>query len=180
MLAASILLVTTALGPKTTHKAPAWLDYSIATYILRADETHEALAVFDAKTGYFLIRDNECDGGIITLILTKDRNEVANLGYRVPNFKRSDNEESILKLTFKSLPSLSTGLGIRIGDSEATLTKRFGKPKEINISGSRDQFTEYNYKWKTRKDDSDGEFDETYIFKAGKLIEIMFVRDFGA
>src|SRR4051812_29143662 len=109
LLAAAFALAL--LGPKGHAKQPAWLDFSIASYILRYDDSHGVLGVHDSKTGYYLLRTVECDGGIVELSLTKDRNEVENYGFPA----RDSKEASTYKLIEKPLPSLSTGHGVRIG-----------------------------------------------------------------
>jgi len=151
LLVAAIAL----LGPKDHAKQPSWLDFSIASYILRYDEQHEVMAVHDKKTGYYLTRTVDCDGAIVTITLTKDKSQIEGM-----------------KIIDKPLPSLSTGKGITIGDSPERVRKILGKPTDIDKDGG----VTYTYQWETKVHGNDGEYDNIYTFKKGKLVEIEFWR----
>lgn len=161
----------------TSHsKPPAWLDRKLAGYLLVDDEKHTDVCVYDQKTGFILERGIECDGGIIYLVLTRDRNVPATEGYIVPGFKTGESESERNKVVLKSLPSLSTGKGVTIGDTPKMLESRLGRPTRIKRSGSREQFLDYVFEWSEGKGDLDSTYTETFTFKAGRLIEINFLK----
>jgi hypothetical protein len=163
VLAAAAMIVS---GAWSHGKEPAWLDRTLAGYALAYDEKHAPVVVHDAKSGFFLVRDIECDGGQLSLLLTRDHHSVE--GYE------SDSE---YKLKQKPLPSLVTGKGVAIGDSESKMKSLLGSPSSHEITGSRDQFTVFHYAWLQRGKDAEVQYDEAYTFKHGKLIEIQFSRD---
>jgi hypothetical protein len=155
----------------TPPKEPRWLDRMVAGYALQYDDTHGTTCVFDAKSKYFILRDVECDGADISVILTRDRNIVAGQGYHVPGFTPRDSENGDRVITNKPLPSLATGKGVRIGDGPSRVERILGKPRRIEHSGSRKQFLDFLFTW--------SDYTERYTFKAGKLIEISFARESG-
>jgi hypothetical protein len=167
----AIALTGLLFGP---NKPPAWLDTKLAGYVLVHDESHNVLCVYDKGTGYFLERGAECDGAIQWLVLTRDRNIPANEGYAIPGFVPKDRSAGTEKLILKALPSLSTGKGVKIGDTPSQLTRRLGKPTTIEKGGSRKQFTDYVFKWADGHGEMASHYVERYVFKAGKLIEIHF------
>ncbi len=112
------------------------------------------------------MRTVECDGGILGLVLTRDRHVVAQDGYSVPSLgKKGD-----MALTTKALPSLRTGKGVVIGDSPNAVRTRLGAPTKVTPHG---RFVDYVYKGRR----GDGDHEQTYTFKAGRLIEVSFFRD---
>jgi len=153
-----------------SHRPPAWFDPMLAGYKFAYDEKHGSVAVHDSKTGFFLVREIECDGGIVTLTLTRDRKEVSNMGYTVTG--NSPPDSGIPKVVEKPLPNLSTGKGLSIGDSEANMKSLYGQPKSVHLDGNAKQFRVCTYKRKT-----DANYEASYTFKAGKLIEISLLRD---
>jgi len=152
------------------HHPPAWFDTTLAGYKFAYDEKHGSIAVHDPKSGFFLVREIECDGGLVSLLLTRDRKVVADNGFSVTGYSASD---SVLpKVVEKPLPSLSTGKGLSIGDSEAKLKALYGKPKSVQFEGNAKQFRVCSYKLKT-----DADYEARYTFKVGKLIEVSLFRD---
>lgn len=112
----------------------------------------------------------------MTFLLTRDRYEVDKLDISVPGFSK---EEGYQPMTIKPLPSLSTGKGIQIGSSPPDLIRKLGRPSVINISGNHGQYRNYTYTCTTGKGDESTEYEETYTYKKGKLIEINFTWSHG-
>jgi hypothetical protein len=165
------------LAPHAPKKTPKWMDYTIAGYALSYDEHHSALLVLDPKTRFFILRDVVCDGAYVTLELTRDRAEInANGGTLTQRGAKVELNYDGLAAVTKPLPHLATGKGVKIGDSMSAVKTKLGNPTKHGPSGSRDQFLDYAYLWKT----SDTLFTETYTFKKGKLIQIVFVKDSSA
>ncbi|MGV3618166.1 MAG: hypothetical protein ACO1SV_22800 [Fimbriimonas sp.] len=168
-LAALAVLVSAAPA-----EPPRWLDRSLAGYVLAFDEKHGQAGIHDPKRGFYLVRGAECDGSHVSLILTRDRKEVNQWGYKVPSLVDT---QGYLPLRERPLPSLATGKGIQIGDTVAVLQKRLGRPTRVERSGDRRQFTSYVYFWRDVVDGEGEEVTNTYVFKGGRLIEISFHRD---
>lgn len=147
--------------------APRWLDTEIAGYALKSDPT---VGVHDPKRGYFLVRTIECDGAIVTLTLTRDRNVVSGEGYAVPAFTPREGTPGNLKLVEKPLPSLATGKGVAIGASTDAVRARLGSPTRTKPHAA---FLDYVYAWRQHATTHE----QRYTFKAGRLIEIQFFRD---
>jgi hypothetical protein len=163
--------------PLSGHHQPKWLDQSLAGYAFEYDEKHGQAGVFDSKSGFFILREIDCDGAVVSLTLTKDRNIATSQGYLVPDFTPKTGSPGSNPLTVKSLPSLSTGKGVTIGDSGAQVQSRLGSPTLRHHTGERKQYVELVYSWKDGKADNDFRYTETYTFKAGKLIQIDFLRE---
>jgi hypothetical protein len=152
---------------------PGWMDFTIAGYALKYDRAHSQALIFDKARGFYLRREIECDGGILTLELTRDRRDVAD-GENVIDGR------DVHGALHKSLRSLSTGKGITIGDTPSKVVNRLGKPSKIERSGERRQFTDYVYIWKSKESGGNPlEYTETYTFKRSLLIQIVFFRDAG-
>jgi len=155
---------------------PRWFDTTLAGYKFAYDEKHAPVAIYDPKSHYILIRVVECDGADLTLLLTRDRYEVTDMGFAIPGFKKQP-ETPEFTTTVKALPSLSTGKGLQIGDSVAKVRRRLGAPGKTEVTGARKQFLSYKYSFAAGESDDSREYDETYVFKAGKLIEILLNWD---
>jgi hypothetical protein len=170
-----LALISVALLPRhSTHK-PAWFDEMLAGYALAYDQKHSQVAVYDPGTGFMLIREPECDGGDMTLLLTRDRYEVDKMGYKVPHFAAGTTvDDGSRKLVEKALPSLATGKGVKIGDSPQRMMRLLKGHPHRERSGNRDQFVSYKYSFKESPGELSKSYDETYTFKSGKLIEVMF------
>jgi len=174
MIALSLLAVTAM-----THshgKTPGWMDWTLAGYSFAYDDKHRPIAVRDPKTGFYLVRDVVCDGGILTLLLTRDHKLAGQYALEDANGDQDVNDA----IAQKALPNLATGHGLRMGDSEARMNELLGKPGSRTIEGDRDQFTVYHYKWNVPAasvKDVDSSYEEKYTFKKGQLIEIEFDRD---
>ncbi len=173
---ASVVLLLVASGSAKAGP-PAWFDRMLAGYELQYDQKHGQAGVYDAKTGYFLIRDIECDGGIVSVFLTRDRHMVSNASYKVPNFTPNPDEGAGSQpLTNKPLSSLSTGKGVTIGFSRAQMEAKLGKPTQVKHSGPRKQFVDCIYRWQDKPGEEGITYEETYTFKEGKLIQIEFLK----
>ena len=169
----NLCAVIVALVPVAYHGQPAWFDTMLAGYAFEYDEQHRPITVHDAKTGFYLVRSVDCDGAFVRLLLTRDRKLVSEMGVGVPGFNDADPYEIAVE---KPLPSLSTGKGLKIGDSEARMRALLGSPSKASVEGSRSQFRVCSYKWKSpkNKDDISVTYDQRYTFKAGRLIEVEF------
>lgn len=153
---------------------PAWFDSNIAGYAFAYDSTHSPIAVYDPVRKYYVMREVECDGGVLELTLTKDRNVMADYGFFVPNFQPKDRENGTRTVTVKPISSLRTGKGVAIGDSIAAVRKRLGKGGHLTKEG---RFVNLVYSWRNRADAQ--QYEERYTFKGGALIEIQFSRNSG-
>jgi len=174
MLCAALYASHFLTGPWNMKGAPSWLDLTIAGYSLAYDQTHSQALVHDKKSGYYIRREIDCDGAMVSLELTRDRHDVG-------DGSTENGHLAVPGAVEKPLRRLSTGKGTRIGDSTAALTKRLGKPLMVQRSGARKQFTDYVYVWDTHeKGGTPVQYAETYTFKAGKLIQIVFMRDASA
>lgn len=128
----------------------------------------------DPKRGFYLVRGAECDGSHVSLLLTRDRKEVNQWGYKIRTLA---SDEGHLALKERPLPSLATGKGIQIGDTAVTVQKRLGRPTRVERTSDQRQFTNYVYFWRDVKNGEGDEITNRYVFKAGRLIEISFHRD---
>ncbi len=177
----AIISLTSALLLSPQHngaRPPKWLDTKLAGYLLAHDDKRGQAGVFDKRTGFHLVRTIDCDGAHIMVMLTRDRREVSNQGYKVHKGHELHIEDTSWRpLDNKPLPSLSTGKGVRIGDSPQRVRARLGAPRTVKRTGARKQFLEYTYLWKNVKNGVGTEWRNRYTFKAGKLIEIAFNRD---
>ena len=172
MVTAALLLVAIS---GSHGSVPAWMDWQLAGYSFSYDDTHRPVAVHDPKTGFYLVRDVECDGGTLTLLLTRDHQLAAENAAIDAN---SENEAD--NIAQKRLPNLATGHGLRMGDSESRMKELLGKPDSEDIEGSRDQYVVYRYNWvdhSPNRNDPDTSYEQKYTFKKGTLIEIEFTRD---
>ena len=176
MIAIGWVLAVLISSEKAKGHPPAWLDNMLAGYALKYDETHGVIGVSDPKTGFFIVRTVECDGGVITLTLTKDRHYVADEGFRVPSLGNRDENSGNQPLVVKPLTALATGKGVRIGDTPGLVRTKLGKPTTVERTGNREQFLTWTYTWKSGTAVGDPTFEEVYTFKQSKLIEIIFSR----
>ena len=151
---------------------PQWFDNMLAGYAFASDERHKDVAVRDPKSGFYLVRDLECDGADISLVLTRDRKRIAN---DVAN-TASVGDSGLPTLVAKPLRNLSTGKGISIGDSESKMRSILGRPSSFELDGNRKQFRVFTYHWTDRGGEMTAEVAQIYIFKKGRLIEIDFAQ----
>ena len=168
-LALGIALSLTLSQPK-----PHWVSDLLAGYALEDDESHRTLCAYDAAKGYYLVRSAECDGAILTLMLTKDRHLIANqFGYKVPSLEGENGTDAIKN---RKLSNLKSNPGVQIGDSESSVRKALGKPSKVEKTGNRKQFDTFKYQWESKVGERKMYRLQTYTFKEGKLIEIMLHR----
>lgn len=134
------------------------------------------VAYHDPKSGYFAYKTFECDGGHVSVSITKDRRNVASGGYDTTRFgRKAEYEETPIK--DKAIP-LSTGNGVKIGMSKAAVLKKLGKPVRTAVRGKKGEFWCALYKKAQMEDKETGQvLRNTYIFKNGKLIEISINLD---
>jgi hypothetical protein len=162
---------------------PKWLDSHLAGHVYRPENSTIDLAVHDKKSGYYFVRSGECDGAIVSMVLTKDRKIVSDSGYRIPGYKfTSKYEDPDRHVVERSLERLGTGKGIMIGDTPKSVRDRLGFPTHANHSGWKKQFLNYEYEitFPHRGEYNDEVvISQTYTFKKGRLIEITFTNDHG-
>jgi hypothetical protein len=151
---------------------PKWFDNMLAGYELAYDEKHKPIGVFDAKTGFMLIRDVECDGAVVELLLTRDRKEVVHdYSYIAPNYNPAKSEGAMLAMTPKSLPNLRSGKGITIGDSPSLVRRKLGRPTKIDRKAP---YTTFTFEFRSGKTEDGRDYSEAYTFRANKLVEMNF------
>ncbi len=172
-----VLAVVLALN-FSNSSAPKWFSPLLAGYLLENDESHRDVGVYDKRTGYYLIRYAEGDGANLTLLLTRDRKMIQDQGYKVPSLPDSGNTRLLAE---KSLPSLKTGKGIKIGDTKSQVQSLLGKPHKTSTEGSANQYDVLSYQAAVKADPkkvgSLGQFwQQRYVFKENRLIEICFYR----
>lgn len=154
---------------------PSWLDHTLAGYAFCVDEFRPDVNIQDPASGFFLVRSSECDGAYVTVLLTRDRRLVKKRGYTLPNEPHEDT--SSFHITPKKLPTLATGKGIKIGDSETRLKSILGRNYKLSVEGSRGQFRVYQYSWEDKSVESmTVSYTQAYTFKAGRLIEVQFSK----
>lgn len=156
---------------KSHHRSrrPKWMDSKIA-----GREGGYMGAIYDPSRNWYLVNGGECDGAIGFFYLTQDRRRLERAGFSVYPPARSETGESETDIYFRRLPNLATGHGVAIGQTPSQVWKRLGPPTRIKKTGYRKQFLEYRYTWKEGKRLQDRQYDQTYVFKKGKLIEINF------
>ena len=168
----TILLAVTF---QATVSRPKWFDTTLAGYAFAYDATHSSVAVYDPKTHFVLVRVPECDGADMTLLLTRDRYMIAGMGYRVPDFVPPHDENGSQEMTVKAIPSLKTKHGITIGASISGVRSTLGAPSKTFKTGARKQFVNMEYAWSEPGPvEESRSYSQTYTFKQGKLIEILF------
>jgi hypothetical protein len=158
-------------------KPPAWFDKSVAGYVLQWDDKHPGGCFFDSKKGFYVMRVPECDGSHLSLILTRDRKMVAGSAFHVKDLPKSMGENGYDTVHSASFRSLATGKGISIGDSQSVVRAKLGAPSKQEKAGNRKQFLEWTYLWRDVKKGVGAEWQNIYVFKTGKLIEVRFHRD---
>lgn len=174
-----VRLVVVALSVAQMHsqfgkRLPHWFDKTLAGYAFAYDQKHEPVAIYDPKTRFMLLRDVECDGADLTLLLTRDRYEMLQYGFLAPDFRPAGKHDEGQKMKVKPLTSLSTGKGVTIGDSPEQTVAKLGRPKKIDKTGRNKQYLNYRYSWTRGRGEDGTQYDQTYTFKGGKLIEVMF------
>lgn len=150
--------------------------YSIAGYILRYDPTHGDTAVKDTASPYVLIRTVDCDGASITLCLSKEMDDLESVGLGPQSISSAKFDSDGRTAKKDKLRSLSTGAGVSIGDSQATVIKKLGKPTSRNKSTTVSGGTDFCYEYHPHAPQSGPYFEEDYTFKNGKLVRIEFSR----
>ncbi len=167
----ALILGVVALSSHGHTAPPKWFDKTLAGYELVSAGT---VGVYDAATGFMLIRDIECDGADVTLVLTRDRKEISkDYQYAVPNYTSTVSPEFQKPMKLKALP-LTTGKGVKIGDTMDDVKEKLGPPTKLDKT---EKFVSYVYSFVTGPANEGDEYTETYTFKADKLIEIIFSKD---
>ncbi len=176
MIASLVLGVVLSAGPqhhRVYTRPPKWFDPEFPNGNI-------AGGIYDPKSKFMLAGGSDCDGAIRYAVLTKDRHEVAGMGFTVPNFEpATDSGSGNQKMMIGHL-SLRTRKGVRIGDAESQLVAKLGQPHKIRMEGSLKQFKVYEYEWHRPGHGSPGDhryvegrdYTQCYTFKKGRLIEI--------
>jgi hypothetical protein len=163
-----------ALAVGSPAHPPKWFSLKLAGHRLESGEK-DTEGIYDRATGFYLFRTGECDGAYIGLVLTRDRNEVTQAGYYVPNFTPKEHGNGKERLRHRHLASLSTGGGVRIGDSMEAVRRRLGRPTSLDQDDSKARYPIYVYEWREKGPDA-RVYEQRYTFKEGKLIEIQLSR----
>lgn len=155
------------------------MDWNLAGYKLASGEENGIFGLFDPATGFYMMRDIECDGADVILTLTRDRHVIYDAGYSVPSLGPKFPDEGRRKLDTKGLASLKTGKGVAIGDPTSRVRSKLGHPTTIKHTGDRKQYLTYEYKWTDKSNGDRADYIETYTFRDNKLIEIIFDQEAG-
>lgn len=156
-----------------TPGLPKSMTVSLGGFSLQQDKLTNACR-YDANSGYYLIKTWECDGGHRSIRLTRDRRLVEQSGYDIPNFGTKPEFESPYKIEPGKL-ALATKHGVGIGETRTAVERLLGKPARTM---SRGAYSAILYRHREMFDKENGEvFRNTYIFKNGKLIEVLLNLD---
>jgi hypothetical protein len=153
---------------------PSWFDDTLAGFKLAFDQHNNQAGIYDPSTGYMFVRDIAGDGSDIALLLTKDRKEVSQYNFAIPNYKVKDPDLAYRKLEVRRLKDLSTGKGLKIGSTVTSVHSLLGKPTKAEKDG---KFLVYTYSARIGKMPDLFDYTEKYTFKAGRVIEIYFGKD---
>lgn len=156
---------------------PAKLTYAVAGLSVNKS-TVSYVCWHDPNTGYYATKMMECDGAHRFARLSRDRRLVEEAGFDVPNFgKPSSDFFSENKIEKRKL-SLSTKHGITIGMTESAVIKKLGKPDRSTKAGKKKEYSAILYRYIKMDERENGSgLRNTYIFKSGKLIEILLNLD---
>ena len=131
----------------------------------------------DPKSGYYLYKSMDCDGGHTAITLTKDRRMVTESGFEVARFGRKPEEAPGNNIEERAL-DLVTKHGIRIGMSREEVVAKLGAPTKTAVRGKQKEFWCALYKKMQMEDKVNGRvLRNTYIFKNDKLIEMAINLD---
>lgn len=127
-------------------------------------------ALYDPKTGWFLMSTSECDGEFTTFILTQDRATMKENGFRVnPPVQKLDGEMYSIK--FAPIANLTADNGVRIGWSIGQVKRGLGTPTKVEREGKHG--LSLRYTWNARQRPLRRRYDQIYTFSDGKLKEII-------
>lgn len=131
----------------------------------------------DPKTGYYIYKNMECDGGHRAITITKDRRVLEEAGYDTTRFGRKPKEWMPYKIETRPFPA-SAGNGVRMGMTKSSLLKKLGKPAKTAVRGKRGEFWCALYKKADLDAKKEGQvLRNTYIFKNGRLVEMKINLD---
>lgn len=173
----SFIIVAAAavlIGPQKHHRhhpKPWWVtDTFTGLDQLKTDDQTGTPGFYDPRTGFMYYSGGDCDGADLYEAITRDRYELVGQGFDVPNFQPLHGQRDGSQKMYKAPLTLTTKMGVKIGDDPKQLVALVGRPHKIEVQGSRNQFRVYHYERHSR---SEGRtFCEDYTFKKGKLIEI--------
>ncbi len=115
-IAALLLSVFAVASNSYAQTPPKFVTYVLAGKDMKKSKaTKQATATHDKKKGYYLVSDTDAKT-YRSLLLIK------------PQELKNDESIGDLKVNSGTLSSLSTGHGVKIGDSEQTVIKKIGKP----------------------------------------------------
>jgi hypothetical protein len=154
-----LIALRVCLGPAR----PAWVPHDLAGFVIGRGKESAQIKRRDTKSGFWICRTLECDGGHVTLMLTKDRAILPVPDGWDPESKKAAN-----------FRYLGTDRGIRIGITESQATDKIGMPLKRKLDGP---YVRTSYEWKNLKNGEGYIFSQELVFKKGKLIEISVGRE---
>lgn len=130
----------------------------------------------DPKSGFFAVKTLDCDGAHRMVMLTKDRRVVNDYGYDTTRFGRAPKDDWTGNKVEDHPFAAKTKHGVAIGDTKSRVLAKLGRPtKSVTKKGI---YWCALYKKVVMDDKENGSvLRNTYIFKNGKLIEIMLNLD---
>lgn len=160
-----------------SSSSPAWAkDMTDAVAGLSVSVVSSSrLARHDPKSGYFAYKTLDCDGAHRSVRLTRDRRLVEEeAAVDVPGFGQPATEFFGQGVTKRSL-TLATKHGVRIGMTDAQVRAKLGKPDR---TWAKSPYSATLYRQTVMDDRENGSgLRNTYIFKSGKLIEVLLNLD---
>lgn len=131
----------------------------------------------DPQTGVYALKTMECDGAHRSITVTKDRRVISSSGYNLARFGKANPEgyeNEVVERTVRS----STGHGVAFGASRTAVLRKLGTPFKSVKKGRNGEFRCDLYKKIQMDSREDGSvLRNTYIYKNGKLIEILLNLD---
>jgi hypothetical protein len=129
-------LLTLVIGCRNLQAQfqPKFVTYVLAGRDMRKSKISDQMtAIYDKKKGYYLINDTDAKTAY-SLLLVK------------PQELKDDPTDILQELKVRNgvLPSLSTGHGVSIGDSERNVIRKLGKPTQRDKIG-KDSLLFYIY-----------------------------------
>lgn len=158
LFAVLLLLPTASAGAKP----PRFVSNTVAGVELTEGEE---IRIYDARTGYYLVRWRECCGGPSGLILTRSKQKAAAEG-------------NLEDISPRRLPSLATGHGVAIGDTLQMVRQKLGMPTRLPRRGMRPGEWTYTYLYRYPDGASVMEYQAEYTFRGGRLREIELAENF--
>ena len=143
--------------------APKWLRTELAGhdfyYGQRPSEWN--VVYHDEESGRLIFKTNDCDGGHRTIKLTRDHKEVKEFaGEWCKWIKQPVRSEAFN--------------GFSLYDSDTDLKRILGGPTSVSKEG---RYRRWHYVWNDVKNGEGVKWQNEYVFRDGKCVEIIFRRD---